>query len=137
MMAAVKLLLLLLVALGGTAAADPVTTALPVSAIRDLTGCWRWSSAHETWTFRAKGPHGLEIVREVTDRAYAERARLPRDVMYDPTVGTFAFTAAGRIHGLMFLFQRKGDQLVGDVYTSHTPGSYARTGDTVSLVHCR
>jgi hypothetical protein len=122
--------------LSGTAAADPVTTDLPATAIRDLAGCWRWSSADETWTFRAKGPHGLEVVREVADRSYAERARIPRDVMYDPAVGTFAFAAAGRIHALMFMFQRKGDQLVGQSYTSHRPGSYAPTGNTLALTPC-
>ena len=130
-------LLLFLVALCGTAAADPVTTELPPHALAELTGCWRWTEARETWTFRAKGAQGHEDVREVADRSYAQRARIPRDVMYDPAAGTFAFAAAGRIHALMFVFQRKGDQLVGQSYSSQRPGDYAPTGNTLALTPCR
>jgi hypothetical protein len=114
---------------------NPVTTEIPAQAIATLTGCWR-HDAHETWTFRKNGAHGLDVVRELGDEMYADRARIPRPVNYDPTTKTFGFGAAGRIHGLMMLFQIDHAILKTDIYSSHTPGSYGWTGNRWTLKRC-
>jgi hypothetical protein len=75
-------------------------------------------------------------VRELGDAIYADRARIPQRVNYDPKSETFGFGAAGRIHGLMMLFQIEHSTLKTSVYTSHTPGSYAWTGNTWALKRC-
>jgi hypothetical protein len=112
-----------------------VTTVLPAGAITTLTGCWRHDGS-ETWTFRHEGNAGLVVVRELHDTTYADRARIPQPVSYDPTSKTFGFGAAGRIHGLMMLFQIDHRTLKTAVYTSHTPGSYAWTGNAWTLIRC-
>jgi hypothetical protein len=114
---------------------NPVTKELPPSAIASLTGCWR-HDRDESWTFRPDGKHGLIVVRELRDSFYADRARIPEPVSYDPTSKTFGFGAAGRIHGLMMLFQIEHDTLKTSVYSSHERGSYAWTGNTWTLKRC-
>jgi hypothetical protein len=114
---------------------NPVTSELPASAIATLTGCWR-HDRDESWTFRPEGKHGLVVVRELRDALYADRARIPEPVNYDPTTKTFGFGAAGRIHGLMMLFQIDHSTLKTSVYSSHEPGSYAWTGNTWTLERC-
>lgn len=114
---------------------NPVTTEIPPQAIATLTGCWR-HDRHETWTFRANGAHGLDVVREIGDEPHADRARIPRPVNYDPTTKTFGFGAAGRIHGLMMLFQIDHATLKTDIYSTHTPGSYYPTGNSWTLKRC-
>ncbi len=117
-------------------AASTVTMELPASAIAKLAGCWQSRQLAERWTFRTKGAHGLEIVREIADPSYAERARFPHDVMYDAAVGNFAFTAAGRIHAAMYVFVLQGDRLVADSYYSRVRGQYIPSGNTVTMVRC-
>jgi hypothetical protein len=117
------------------AAPNPVTKELPPSAIATLTGCWR-HDRDESWTFRPDGKHGLIVVRELRDSFYADRARIPEPVRYDPTSKTFGFGAAGRIHGLMMLFQIDHATLKTSVYSSHERGSYAWTGNTWTLKRC-
>jgi hypothetical protein len=112
-----------------------VTSELPASAITTLTGCWR-HDASETWTFRPEGKHGLVVVRELRDVLYADRARIPEPVNYDPTTQTFGFGAAGRIHGLMMLFQIEHGTLKNAVYTSHERGSYVWTSNSWTLKRC-
>lgn len=129
-----------LVAIAATAPADadpapPVTTALPASAISDLAGCWR-ADRNETWTFRADGDHGLAVVRELADATYADRARIPRSVLFDPAQDNFAFAAAGRIHGLMMVFRVARGTISADVYTSHDGKSYGWTGSSMTLQRC-
>ena len=112
-----------------------VTSELPASAIATLTGCWR-HDADESWAFRPEGKHGLVVVRDLRDSFYADRARIPRPVTYDPTTATFGFGAAGRIHGLMMLFHIEHSTLKASVYSSHEPGSYVWTGNTWTLKRC-
>jgi hypothetical protein len=112
-----------------------VTAELPASAIATLTGCWR-HDRDESWTFRPEGKHGLVVVRELRDSFYADRARIPELVNYDPTNETFGFGAAGRIHGLMMLFQIDHSTLKTSVYSSHERGSYVWTGNTWTLKRC-
>lgn len=112
-----------------------VTAIVPSPAIATLTGCWR-RDASERWTFRPDGKHGLVVVRELADATYADRARIPQQVTYDPTSETFGFGAAGRIHGLVMLFQIVHNTLETSVYTSYTPGAYAWTGNTWTLKRC-
>lgn len=108
---------------------NPVTTALSASAITVLTGCWR-HDASETWTFRHEGSAGLVVVRELRDTTYAGRARIPQPVTYDPTSKTFGFGAAGRIHGLMMLFQIDHSMLktwvTRAIRAARTPGPATR-----------
>jgi hypothetical protein len=129
--------------LGGVSAADPVatpaptshvTSELPAAAVAKVTGCWRHDN--EQWTFRPAGKHGLEVVREIGDVGYAERVRIPRAVNYDPTVETYGFGAAGRIHGLVMMFQIDGATLKASVYSSHDGKSYFYTGNTWTLRRC-
>jgi hypothetical protein len=112
-----------------------ITNELPPRAIATLTGCWR-HDAYESWTFRPDGQHGLVVVRELRDAVYADRARIPQRVNYDPTSATFGFGAAGRIHGLMMLFQIEHSTLKTSVYSSHERGSYVWTGNTSTLKRC-
>ncbi|MEO8846710.1 MAG: hypothetical protein ABI591_27430 [Kofleriaceae bacterium] len=112
------------------------TTTIPPAKIATLTGCWR-HDASESWTFRRDGNAGLVVVRELGNETYADRARIPRPVLYDPTSETFGFGAAGRLHGLMMLFQIEHSTLKTSVfYTTHTPGAYAWTGNTSTLKRC-
>ena len=71
------------------AAPNPVTHELPTRARSLLTGCWQ--DTYDRWTFRSDGKLGLVIVRDPAFSGYAERAKIPRPVMYDPTKGSFAF----------------------------------------------
>jgi hypothetical protein len=112
-----------------------VTNELPPRAIATLTGCWR-HDAYERWTFSPDGKHGLVVVRELGDATYADRARIPHPVNYDPKSETFGFAAAGRIHGLMMLFQIEHSTLKTSVYSSHEPGSYTSTGSNWTLKRC-
>ena len=119
-----------------------MTTELPASAIAKLTGCWKLSASSrqlaERWTFRAKrrARTGSRSCARSQNETYAARARIPHDLMYDPAVGNFAFAAAGRIHGAMYIFVVKGDQLVADSYYSRVPGQYAPSFNTFTLVRC-
>ena len=127
---------LTLLFLTGVAAAD-VTHTLSDSAISTLTGCWRVHGEKETWTFRANGNHGLEVVRELgRDAVEAARARLPRPVMFSPEDHDFAFAAAGRIHGLMVIFTIDHAVLRASYFSSHDGKSYFSTGNNVVAERC-
>jgi hypothetical protein len=114
---------------------NTVTSGLPPGAIATLTGCWR-HDRDETWTFRPDGKRGLVVVRELRDTSYADRARIPETVSYEPTTATFGFGAAGRIHALIMLFQIDHSTLKTSVFSSHEHGSYGWTGNTWTLKRC-
>jgi hypothetical protein len=119
---------------------NPVTHDIPAAARTLLTGCW--TTAYERWIIRASGAsgaHTLEVVRTPDDAdfaGYTARAKIPQPLMFDPTVGNYAFAAAGRIHGLLILFEIKRDTLAASVFTSHDGHSYAWTGNNMTLVPC-
>jgi hypothetical protein len=125
--------------LAAPAAADPAataTTTLDDHAIAALAGCWK--SHGERWTFRRHGDHGLEVIRDVGDASYAERARIPRDVLFDPKANTFGFGAAGRIHAELFVFVIRGDHLEAWPYWKPDGAKgYAWSGNEWTLVACR
>lgn len=126
---------LLLVCLStAVAAADP-THELDDHAISTLAGCWQTHG--ETWTFRKTRAHGLEIIRELGNATYAARARLPRDVMFDPKTGDFGFGAAGRIHAALYVFRiGKTDLQAWPYWKPDQSHSYVWSGNTISIVRC-
>lgn len=128
-----RLLVLLCLATSVTAA-DPQREIEP-HAISTLTGCWQMRG--ERWTFRKSGEHGLEVIRTVDDSSYAERARIPHDVLFDAKTGDFGFGAAGRIHAAMFIFRLGNASL--DAWSYWKPDgtkSYAWSGNRFTLVPC-
>jgi hypothetical protein len=128
---------LAIVLLAGSADADPTVTAtLDDHAITALAGCW--TSHGERWTFRKHGDHGLQVIRDVGDESYAERARIPRDVLFDPKASTFGFGAAGRIHAALFVFAIRSNHL--DAWPYWKPDGakgYAWSGNMWTFVACR
>jgi len=131
-------LALLIVGFAGTAVASPVvSTKLADADIARLRGCWRVRGATETWTFRPHGAHGLDVIRELgRDAVEAVRARIPRSVMVSATDHTFAFTAAGRIHGLMMVVALAGETLEVSVFSNHDGRRYAFTGNNLVAERC-
>lgn len=129
---------LALLVLTGTAAANPdVTHRLSTTSIATLAGCWRVHGSAETWTFRANPNHGLDVVRELGRDAFeAERARIPRPVMFSTKDHDFAFTAAGRIHGLMVIFKIDHAALHASYFSSHDGKSYFFTGNNAVAERC-
>ena len=123
----------------GTAAADPdVTRRLPDDATTTLAGCWRVRGDKETWTFTATADHGLEVVRELgRDAAEATRARIARPVMFSTKDHSFAFAAAGRIHGLMAIFTIDHAALHASWFSTHHGKSYFFTGSNVVADRCK
>jgi hypothetical protein len=116
------------------AAADP-THDLDAHALATLTGCWQMSG--ERWTFRKTGEHGLQVIREITDSTYAERARIPRDVMFDATTNNFGFPAAGRIHAALFIFKiGKTELQAWNYWKPDESKSYIWSGNTFALAPC-
>ena len=119
------------------------TTDLPPALGDSLIGCWRLAGSEERWRFERAADGHLQVVRSVdaadpaASGAYGERARLPATVHYDSTAGTIAFTAAGHIHGLMFVMRKDGAKLEVDSYASRVPGeSYRSTGNHFSVERC-
>ena len=128
---------ILIVAVAGVAAGDPVATSkLPASAVKTLAGCWQSADKRERWTFKPEG-EGSSIVRDVADKTYQDRARIPRMVVLLPDAVTFGFDAAGRIHALRILFQIDHAALKAWFYSSHDGKSYGWTGSTATLQRCR
>ena len=127
--------LALLVAVAPTPSASPVTQDLSDRDRASLTGCWM-SRGHETWTFRAHGAHGLEVVLDSSD---SPRRRNPSSVMYAPKADDFAFATAGRIHGLMMIFTLDRDHARIDAYvfSKHDNRGYFYTGNSIVLTRCR
>ncbi len=71
------------------------------------------------------------------DPDYARRAAIPADLLYDPSQLTLAFTTAGPIHALLFVFTVGPRGLEGRWATSHAPGAgYHWTGDSATLTRC-
>jgi hypothetical protein len=114
-----------------------VTTVLSAADVTTLKGCWHVAGANDRWIFSSRGPASLQVVHEVRDSSYADRARMPHDVMFDPTTHTYAFAAAGMIHALLGVFTIRGSDLYVAFYSSHTPSSgYHWTGDSVVFERC-
>ena len=91
----------------------------------------------ERWMLKPKAKRSIEVVREIDDTSYADRARLPQELDYQPSSDTYGFLAAGRIHALMFMFQRKGERLQAWSYSRHNPAeTYSWTGNTLWLDRC-
>lgn len=113
-----------------TPSTSPVTHDLSDRDRASLTGCWM-SRDHETWTFRAHGAHGLEVVRDASGT--------PSSVMYAPKTDSFAFAAAGRIHGLMLIFTLDRDhaRIDASVFSKHDNRGYFFTGNNLALHRCR
>ena len=132
-------LVLALVLVATTAAADPdVTRRLPDAASKTLVGCWHVRGETETWTFNATSDHGLEVVRELgRDAAEADRARIARPVLFSPKDRDFAFAAAGRIHGLMAIFNIDHTTLHASWFSTHDGKSYFFTGNNVVADRCK
>jgi len=122
----------------GVAVADIVRDIAPTQRTQ-LAGCWR--AGGEIWRIRPIGTSGLEIVRTPADASmspyYAQRAAIAREILFDTKAGSFAFVAAGRIHGLMMIFLPKGDALAGSWFTTHDGRSYVFTGNNVTMTRCQ
>jgi hypothetical protein len=130
---------LALLFIAGTAVADPdVTQQLPADAIATLGGCWHVRGEKETWTFKPTADHGLEVVRELgRDAVESPRARIARPVMFSTKNHDFAFSAAGRIHGLMAVFKIDRATLQASWFSTHDGKSYFFTGSNVVVVRCK
>jgi hypothetical protein len=94
------------------------------------------SRDHETWTFREKGGHGLEVLRDSRDTLH--RHANAAAVMYAPKTDSFAFVTAGRIHGLMmiFTFDRDHARINASVFSKHDERGYFFTGNNLALARC-
>lgn len=124
--------------LAGTASADSdVTHNLSATQIATLAGCWRVHGTTETWTFRANANHGLDVVRELGREAMeGDRARIPHPVMFSNKNHNYAFTAAGRIHGVMVVFKIEHATLSASFFSTHDGKSYFFTGNNAIAERC-
>ncbi len=115
----------------------PRTSELSPEVVRGLAGCWEVAKHRERWQLEAKGSRGLVVLREIEDESYADRARLPHDLSYQPSSDSFSFLAAGRNHGAMVSFKRNGAELEAWTYSSRAPHlPYVRTGNSFSVARC-
>jgi hypothetical protein len=73
-----------------------------------------------------------------TDRlGYSERAAVPCEIMYDAAEGTLAFSTAGPVHALLFVFKPTERGLEGSWASSHAPGEkYTVSATGVLLRRC-
>ncbi len=117
-----------------------VAAPLPPAILQSVLGCWQQGG--ERFEIHRTLEGGAQIVRTLAptdasfDPDYARRAALPQELMYDPTDGSLAFQAAGRIHALLFIFKVTPKGLDGYWASNHGKG-YAPTGSTSTLIHCR
>jgi hypothetical protein len=134
-----SVLLLTLSVWSSNASAKPTTT-IEERSVAALVGCWQLADKQlgdERWIFRKRGDHRLEVVREISDAGYADRARIPREVRFDPQDHAFSFEAAGQIHALLMVFEIGAAGLEAWSYSDRDTGKYAWTGNRFRLVTCK
>jgi hypothetical protein len=120
-----------------------VKAPLPDVVLAGVLGCWDLED-RERWTITRTAEGGARVARALTTREgaggdpdYARRAAIPADLLYDPSQLTLAFTTAGPIHALLFVFTVGPRGLEGRWATSHAPGAgYHWTGDSATLTRC-
>jgi hypothetical protein len=114
-----------------------ITVGIPDGVLQPVLGCWQLAD-RERWTIARAPGGGARVTRVPLDA----QAPMPRpetsELMYDPGQPAFAFSAAGRIHALLFVFTVGPAELDGRWASSHAPGTgYAWTGNGATLARCR
>jgi hypothetical protein len=56
---------------------------------------------------------------QIVSGDYAARAAIPSDILYDPSNGSLAFSTAGPVHALLFVFTTTPLALEGSWASSH------------------
>jgi len=124
-------------ALAQDAPDNVIRRGIPSDALALVDGCWETDG--ERWTIRREGRGRASVLRVVEGprgRRMGRRARLESALMFEPSTGRYAFSAAGRIHALLILFTADGDGLQATPFTRR-PGHDPRwTGSTYTLTPC-
>jgi hypothetical protein len=88
---------------------------------------------------------GAQVTRTISTRGgagmdldYVRRAAIPSALRYDRGQGQLAFTTAGPIHGLLFVFKVGPNGLEGSWFSSRVPGTddYRWTGNDATAQRC-
>ena len=128
----------------GDGGSKVVTARLPEAVLDAVLGCWQLEN-RERWSITRPPKGGARVVRTLTNddalhlgADYAERVGLPSDLMYDPGEATLAFSTAGSIHGLLFIFTAGPGGLEGSWFSTRDPrgGDYHWTGNRSTLQRC-
>ena len=127
-------------ALGHSGDGGAVTAALPEVVLASIVGCWQLED-RERWTILRTGANGARVVRTLLadpglegKGAYVKRAALPAEILFDAAERTLAFSTAGPVHALLFVFTVDAQELQGSWATSRAPGSgYRALPGRVSL----
>ncbi|MBO6933606.1 MAG: hypothetical protein JJ863_01485 [Deltaproteobacteria bacterium] len=119
------------------AGGDVIRRGIPGEAFDAIDGCWETDG--ERWTIRREGRGRASVLRVVEGprgERMGRRARLESELMFEPATGRFAFSAAGRIHGLLILFETEGDGLRATPFSRRRGLEPRWTGSTYTLTPC-
>jgi hypothetical protein len=130
---------------GGDGGGKIVRAPLPEAVLGAVLGCWQLED-RERWSITRTAQGGARVVRTLTNddalhlgADYARRVGLPSDLIYNPGEATLAFTTAGSIHGLLFIFTAGPAGIEGSWFSSRDPTreDYHWTGNRSTLQRCR